>query len=96
MDICNIVRTVGELREALKGLPAGMKLNFSASCYEDADHYCSKTIRHWPPYNVGKGVKLIVETETLSRTEFFDDKKREVSEDVLRIRNSEWEKFELD
>ena len=58
-EICRGVKTVGELRDAIKDLPADMKLDFSAGCYRDADHYCSEQIKRWNG-DIGDGVELYI------------------------------------
>lgn len=96
-EICRSVKTVGELRDAIKNLPADMKLDFSAGCYRDADHYCSEQIKRWNS-DIGDGTKILVETENVSKLVPVEGKKRkqEVVETVLHVRNSDWGDFMLD
>lgn len=96
-EICRSARTVGELREAIKDLPADMKLDFSAGCYRDADHYCSEQIKRWNS-DIGDGVEVCVETEEVFKLVPVEGKKRkrEVSETVLRVSNGDWGAFRMD
>lgn len=92
---CMDVKTVGELREAIKNLPSDMKLDFSAGSYKDADHYCSVEIRR--DDEIGKGVSVVLEVTEEHTTKYVDQngkmKRRELCENLLLIRNSDWGRF---
>lgn len=96
-EFCETVKTVGELREAIKNLPSDMKLDLTAHCYEDADHYLSRSISH-NPYDKDMGATIFLQTNEHRKIQECEGSKKGLvtTEMVLNLSNEDWDKFVID